>query len=483
MAGHIERIVIPYRPRFLQRVIHEAIERYRWSVVVCHRRFGKTVLAINQLQKAALLCDKPRPRFAYVAPTYRQGKAVAWDYMKHYAGNIPGVAINESELRIDYPTGGQVRIYGADNPDSLRGIYLDGIVLDEYGLMGPTVFSEVIRPLLSDRQGWALFVGTPNGKNQFYDVAQRAQRDQEWFFASYRASDTGIIPDAELASARLQMTADEYAQEYECSFEASVKGAIYARELQACREDGRLTRVPHEPRLPVDTDWDLGVGDATAIWFSQSLPSGEVRLIDYYENSGFGLSHYADVLTRKRDEGRWVYGQHHGPHDIEVRELGTGKSRLHTAAELGLHFNVVARHSLEDGINAVRMLLPRCYFDSEKAQRGLEALQNYKWDYNTRINEFKPLPVHDWASHGADAFRTLAQRQWAPSRAQAHQFTQRELMRQAMAEARSMAAVGPSGETLAEAEARITRERAAYKDVDRRDGARSRTPVGGRGGY
>jgi hypothetical protein len=206
-----------------------------------------------------------------------------------------------------------------------------------------------------------------------------------------------------------------------------------------------------------------------------------VRLIDYYENSGFGLSHYVDVLWRKRDEGQWLYGQHYGPHDIEVRELGTGKSRLMAAAELGLHFNVVPRHSLEDGINGVRMLLPTCYFDKDKTARGVEALQNYKWDYNTRINEFKPLPVHDWASHGADAFRTLAQRHNRPTFREAKQFEQREYIRHALAEARSQAVTGPTGETLAEAEARLQRELRSYRDYDRSD--KRQQPVGGRGGY
>lgn len=395
-------------------MLHGALDAHRFAVAVCHRRFGKTVLAINQLQKRAVTCQQNRPRFAYVAPTYRQGKAVAWDYMKHYAAPIPGVEVNESELRIDYPNGGQVRIYGADNPDALRGIYLDGAVLDEFGLMAPNLWGEVIRPLLTDRQGWALFIGTPNGKNEFYDMAQRAQREPGWFFAAYKASETGILLDAELVDARSSMTEDEYAQEFECSFEASVKGAIYARELQAARESGRITTVPYDPRLPVDTDWDLGIGDATAIWFSQSSPAGEVRLIGYYENSGVGLHHYAGVLRENAAKFGFAYGDHWGPHDIEVKELGTGVSRLETARSLGLHFRVAPKLPLEDGINAARMLLPRCYFNVPACQQGIEALGAYKWDYNTRIHEFKPVPVHDWASHGADAFRTLAQRHFTP---------------------------------------------------------------------
>jgi phage terminase large subunit len=414
MAVLSQTVIIPYRPRPLQLAIHQALDRYRFGAAVCHRRFGKTVCAINHLQKAATSCTKPRPRFAYIAPTYSQGKAIAWDYMKHYAAPIPGHTVHESELRIDYPDVGQgrpqVRIYGADNPDSLRGIYLDGVVLDEYGLMRPSLFSEVLRPALSDREGWAFFIGTPNGKNQFYDVVETAKDDPNWFAAIYKASETGILNPDELHSARQSMTADEYAQEYECSFEASVKGAVFARELQAIREQGRITRVPYDPALPVDTDWDLGVGDATAIWFSQSLYTGEVRLIDYYEASGEGLQHYREVLNRKG----YTYGVHWAPHDIEVRELGVGRSRLETARALGLNFRVTPKVGLDDGVHAARMLLPRCWFDSENTKAGIEALQSYRWDYNTRIHEFKPTPVHDWASHAADAFRGCGVRHTTP---------------------------------------------------------------------
>lgn len=415
MAGSglaAREIVIPYRPRPLQRVLHAALDAHRFAVAVCHRRFGKTVLAVNQLQKRALLCDKPRPRFAYIAPTYRQGKAVAWDYMKHFAAPIPGHQVNESELRIDYPNGGQVRIYGADNPDSLRGIYLDGVVLDEYGLMDPIAWEEVIRPLLTDRQGWAFFVGTPNGKNQFWKIAQEAQTTPGWFYAVYRASQTGLLPAAELQSARATMTQDQYLQEFECSFEASVRGAVYAREMQQAREDGRLTLVPYDPALPVDTNWDLGYRDATAIWFSQSAYAGAVRLIDYYEGTQHALDHYAQVLKSKP----YLYGEHWFPHDVEQTELGTGHSLLETARELfrGQIVRVAPRLPVEDGVHAVRMLLPKCYFDAKQCERGIETLTNYRWDLNSKIKEFTHLPVHDQWSHGADAFRTLAVRYQAP---------------------------------------------------------------------
>jgi phage terminase large subunit len=415
-----ERVIL-FEPRKEQWEIHEQLQRARFGVVVCHRRLGKTVLAVNELIRGAMRCSKEAPRFGYLAPTYRQGKATAWDYLKRYSAPVQGRLPNESELRIDFANGGQVRIYGADNPDSLRGLYFDGIVLDEYGLHPPQTYSEVIAPALVDRGGWALFMGTPNGKNQFWEIAQHAKQqqaagDKAWFFQEYKVSDTKLLDAHFLSQAKAVMTSDEYAQEFECNWEAAIKGAIYSKELEAVRADGRITSVSYNPALPVDTDWDLGIGDSTAIWFSQSLRSGEIRLIDYYEASGEGFPFYAKMLS----ERGYVYGKHWAPHDIEVRELGSGLSRKAVAAEHGIRFERTPRltqnvgQEVEEGIHAVRMILPRCWFDAVKCQAGLEALMSYRRDYNERLAEFKASPVHDWASHGADAFRGLAVRHRVP---------------------------------------------------------------------
>lgn len=421
MASVVQRIEIDYAPRPMQREIHALREKHRFVVLVCHRRFGKTVLAVNELQKSALTAKNPRPRAALIGPTYRQEKAAAWDYMQYYSKPIPGVSSNQSELRVDYPNQGQVRIYGADNPDALRGIYLDDVAMDEYGLHPPKAYSEVIGPTLVDRGGRALFLGTPNGKNQFYDVAQFAKQrmaagDPDWCFVEYPASKTGIIPASELATIKARMTSDEYAQEFECSFEAAVKGAIYAAEMERLRLEKRIGAVPYDPSLPVDTDWDLGIGDAMAIWFSQSLRSGEVRLIDYHEASGEGFPYYARVMAEKR----YTYGKHWAPHDIRVRELSSGRSRYEVAQSMGIKFEITPRlHNspggeVEEGIHAARIFMSRCWFDEEKCKAGIEALMHYRRDYNTRLNEFKASPVHDWASHGADAFRGLAVRHQTP---------------------------------------------------------------------
>lgn len=397
------QIVIPYTPRQLQGDLHRDLDKHRWGVIVCHRRMGKTVMAINHLLRAAVLCDRPNPRYAYLAPTYRQAKAVAWDYLKQFAGGIPEAKFHETELRCDLPNGSRISLLGAENPDSLRGIYLDGCFMDEVADMPESVFPEIIRPALSDRKGWCFFVGTPKGQNAFYEMYEHAVVSDGWFTAVHKASETGILDDEELRSAKEAMTTDQYAQEYECSWAANVPGAIFGKELAVSLEQGRIGKVPHDPSVKVDTFWDLGVGDSTAIWFTQSVGRA-VHVIDFYENRGEGLPHYCKVLQAKP----YLYGDHFAPHDIEVRELGSGKSRREMAWDLGLNFWVVPKLPLEDGIHAAQMLIPRCWFDAEKCKQGLDALKQYHRAYNERNRTFRTSPVHDWSSHAADAFRYLA---------------------------------------------------------------------------
>ena len=398
--GAPETVVeIPYSPRSLQLEIHKAFNSARFVVAVCHRRFGKTVMAINQLIKSAITCRLDRPRLAYIAPTYRQAKAIAWDYLKHYTAPIPARGTNESELRIDLPNGSRIQLFGADNPDSIRGVYLDGVVLDEVGMMATRTWTEVVRPALADRSGWALFIGTPNGKNLFWDLCTTAGTEAAWKLFTFKASETGIIAQPELESMRGMMTQDEYNQELECSFEASVRGSIYGAEVAAAKAEQRICSVPYDAKVPVQTFWDLGVGDSTAIWFAQAV-GNEIRLIDYYESSGEGLQHYAGKLTAKG----YAYSKHYAPFDIEVRELGSGQSRLEIARGLGINFLITPKISVDDGINAARMIFNRCWFDAKKCAAGIDALQNYR----KRLGEFKATPVHDWASHGADAFRYMA---------------------------------------------------------------------------
>ena len=400
-------VKIPYKPRALQAEMHSSLKR--WNVLVMHRRFGKTVFAVNHLIKHALTCELPRPRVAFIAPTFTQAKRIAWDYVKYYASVIPGVSFNETELRVDFPNGGRLMLLSAENPDALRGIYLDMAIFDEFGMQNPRVWGEVVRPALSDREGAAIFLGTPAGHNHFFDLLEQAKQEtanesDQWYWKIVKASESELVPETELDAARSMMTPEQYEQEYECSFTAAIIGAYYGKLMSEADDEGRITRVPYDPAYPVHTAWDLGVNDSTAIWFAQVFRGGAVNVIDYYENGGVGLDHYADVLNRKD----YTYGDHLAPHDIEVRELGSGKSRLETAATLGLRFKVVPKMKVADGINAARMLLPKCYFDRDKCVTGIEMLRQYRQEWDERRKMFRDQPRHDFTSHAADAFRYLA---------------------------------------------------------------------------
>lgn len=355
-----------------------------------------------ELVHGALTCRHIRPRFAYIGPQYNQTKRNVWDYVKAYCQPIPGVHFNESELRADFPNGGRLTLYGADNPDSLRGAYLDGVVFDEYADMPPSLWTSVARPMLSDRRGWAIFIGTPKGRNAFYDVYQSALDRDDWFTVVFKASETGIVPKEELESAAEDMDDSEYEQEFECSFQAAIRGAYYGKEIAKLESDNRITSVPYDPSLPVFTAWDLGVGDSTAIWFCQR--SGpEWRAIDYLEASGVGLDHYVREINARP----YVYGEHIWPHDGKNREFATGLERTQVAANMGLHVRVLDQHQLMDGIDATRRALPMFWMDADKCRRGIDALSLYRRDWDEKRQDFKTNPLHDWTSHGADAMRYM----------------------------------------------------------------------------
>ena len=272
--------------------------------------------------------------------------------------------------------------------------------------MSPKMWSEIIRPALSDRAGTASFIGTPKGKNGFFDLFTRANEDEtgQWAGYMYKASDTGYVDAGELAFAANDMAEEEYAQEYECSWEAAMRGAYYGKIMEKLTKDGHIMSVPYEPTLPVLTAWDLGIDDMTAIWFAQFVGK-EIHLIDYYEASGVGLNHYVSVL---RDKG-YTYGEHYLPHDVQVKELSTGRSRLEVLRSLGLtQVRVVPKISVEDGINAVRVILPKCWFDESNCGRGIEALRQYRTEFDAKTQTFRNRPIHDWTSHPNDAFRYLA---------------------------------------------------------------------------
>lgn len=390
-----------YRPREPQKLIHQMVKDNRFTVVVAHRRMGKTVSAINQLIHSSLLCDKPSPRFAYIAPTYSQCKRIAWDYLLQYTRPLGAIA-NVAELRVDF-MGRRISLYGADNPDSLRGIYLDGVVLDEIGDMNPYIFSDVVRPALADRLGYAMFIGTPKGNNHFKDLRDRADKSSDgWKLLEFKASETKLLDAGELSSAKNEMGEDKYNQEFECSFHAAVEGSYYGKIINDLEQQQRITIIPREELSKTFCAWDLGMSDSTAIWVAQVVGK-EIRLLDYYENHGQGLDTYVSYL---RDNG-WNHATQLLPHDVVVRELGTGKSRKEVLESAGLEITVVPKLSVQDGIQAVRQMLPRCWFDKDVKQ-GLDALRNYRRNYDEKRNVFYDSPLHDWCSHAADAFRYLA---------------------------------------------------------------------------
>ena len=415
MGIHTQVIDLGYRAR--PQFVPFHTRKQRWACLVAHRRAGKTVACIMDLVDAALRCEKPNGRFAYVAPFYAQAKDVAWSYLKQYTGAIPGVEVNESELRVDVPTAygsrARIRLYGADNYERMRGIYLDGVILDEYADMDPRAWSEVIRATLADRKGWATFIGTPKGRNGFYDIwagntetgwTGAVNDPQNWFSMLLRASETGLVDQEELDDARRAMTPEQYNQEFECSFDAAIVGAYYGRDIAEIETRKQITRVPWEKGITVDTAWDLGLDDATAIWFFQTVGK-EIRVIDYYEVNNQGLDATTGVVLAKP----YIYGNHYLPHDIAIRELISGKSRKDTLEGLGLrNIQVGVKADPVERINAARMMLSRCWFDETNCRRGIDVLKNYRREWDDKRKTFKERPLHDWSSHGADAFGEFA---------------------------------------------------------------------------
>lgn len=395
-------IEIPYSPRAPQRAIHDTASKNRFTVVVAHRRAGKTVAAINEAIRAAIECPLDRPRIGYIAPTYSQAKRVAWDYLMHYTRPL-GATANIAELRVDF-WDRRIQLYGSDNPDSLRGQYFDLVILDEIADQNPKIWTEVVRAALADRKGKAIFIGTPKGANHFKELRDRAEVEPDWALLEFKASETGIIDQSELDAARREMGDDKYAQEFECSFHAAIEGSYYGKLMNDLESENRFCEIKHDYLLKTITAWDLGIGDSTAIWVAQ-VAGKEIRMLDYIENHGVGLEWYVREL-RERD---WLKADEHLlPHDVQAKELGTGKSRQELLQELGLSVTVVPRLSVEDGIQAVRRILPDCWFNMPKVKQGVECLRNYRREYDEKRNVFFDKPLHDWASHGSDAFRYLA---------------------------------------------------------------------------
>ena len=434
--GRVIEVEIPYTPRLWAKPFHASF--CRWAALVLHRRAGKTTCILNHHQRAAtddeweigrLQFLKPeltreqlapllRNRvYGHILPYRNQAKLVAWDMLKFYAAEIPGAEPNEVDLAIHYPNGNRVQLFGADRPDALRGPAFSGLSFDEYAQHPPNIFSEVLSKNLADHLGYGIFAGTIKGKNQLYKTYEAAKGDPSWF-SLWQDIDASLETEEDVTITLLRqameddraliskglMLQSEFDQEWYLSPEAAIKGAILGPQMAEVRRAGRLTSIPWDPALPVYTAWDIGHRDATAIWFFQTDLNRKLYIIDYYEASFEALPHFVKVLRDKP----YVYEQHLAPHDVMVTEWSGGKTRLESARTLDLHFTKVPKVSIEDRINAGRLILPRCYFDTTNCERGIEALTQWRWGINENMGELKREPVHDWACHGADAFTYLA---------------------------------------------------------------------------
>ena len=393
-TGGVKEAAIPYAPRRWAVPAHQTLQR--WLCLVLHRRAGKTTFILNHHLRAALddtwetqrlktlqpaLSDAQitellrNRKYGHVMPTRIQAKLVAWEMLKYDGGFIPGSKPHESELYLKLPGNRRVYLIGADDPDAHRGTAFSGLSFDEWSQQPEQVFSEVLSKSLADHLGYAIFAGTIKGRDKLYKMHESAKGSPDWF-ALWQDVDQSLQTEGGVTSLMLRrameddrrlvkdglMTQADFDQEWYLSPEAAIKGAIVGKELAAARLEGRIGHVPHDPALPVDTWWDIGMDDAMAIWFTQQPKGGSLRLIRYLEHAGEGMPYYAQRLK----ELPYTYGKHHAPFDIEVREIGTGKSRKAAAASLGLWFTVVeklsgtVRGEVEEGIHAMRLLLPRC---------------------------------------------------------------------------------------------------------------------------
>lgn len=415
----MSEVTLPHnwRPRDYQGPMWEYMlqdkERLR-GVSVWHRRAGKDLFGINVCATKAF----QRPGvYWHLLPTYKQGRAIVWNGMdkegRKFTDYFPEHLVtdkNETEMRIKMMTHDRkesiYQVIGTDNPDLLVGTNPVGCIFSEYSLQDPSAW-DYIRPILAENGGWALFIYTPRGPNHGLRMRDMAKSNKNWFLSELSVTDTNAVSEEVIEDERNSgMSEEMIQQEFYISFEAPMSGSYYGAQMMDADDQKRLGCFRWEPTLPVNTYWDLGMDDATAIVFVQSH-AGEERIIDYYEQSGEGLAHYAKFLKEKP----YTYHTHFAPWDIVVRELGTGESRQEIANRLGIRFRVVSKHDLMDGIEAVRNLLPRCWFDTGNTQQLIDSLRNYhkSWDEKRKVHGNRP--EHDWSSHGADAMRTFAMSQ------------------------------------------------------------------------
>lgn len=402
-----------YKPRPYQKAILKALDSgFKRVLAVLPRRAGKDITALNYVIRQ--MYEKPGVYY-YIFPTYSQAKKVIWDSMTNEGKRIldyfPDELVTqknsqEMKIRMISHTGEEslFQLVGSDNYDSLMGTNPRGVVFSEYALQDPRAY-QYIRPILTANQGWALFISTPRGKNHLYTLAQIAQNSPDWFYEKLTVEDTEHIPLVEIEKERREglMSEDMIQQEYYTSYDMGVEGSYYSKYLDIARRDGRVDVVPWENGFKVHTAWDIGVHDSTTIIFFQTIGQ-TVRVIDCYENSKEGLEHYAEIIQNKP----YLYGTHIAPHDIRVKEWGSGFTRLEKARQLGIKFTVADQYEIPDGIESCRSLFSKLWFDKKKCEPLLKALENYRQEYDVKKRVYRPRPLHDWSSHFADAFRYMA---------------------------------------------------------------------------
>jgi len=397
-----------WRPRDYQLDLWKYLENGgKRAVAVWHRRAGKDLLSVNWCVTAAL---KRKGLYWHLLPTYNQGRKIVWDgmtrdgrsFLEHFPKEL-WANVNNTDMRLELKNGSIYQVVGTDNVDRLVGSNPVGVVFSEYSLQDPRAW-DLVRPILAENGGWAMFIYTARGRNHGYDLFNMANRNERWFCQRLSVDDTAVLNQEAIDEEReAGMPEELIQQEFYCSFDAPLVGSYYGSLMAKALAEERIKNVPYEPRLEVHTSWDLGMGDSTAIiWFQQF--GNEYRIIDYYENQGEGIPHYVKIV-REKD---YIYGRHIAPHDIKVREMGTGKSRFEVARDLGLRFDICPNIQIDDGIEAARSIIPRCYFDEKKCTILVEALRQYRKDYDEKNKVYKNRPLHDWSSHGADAFRYLA---------------------------------------------------------------------------
>lgn len=413
----MSEVTVPhnFKPRDYQLPLLKAIDAgYKRAVQVWHRRSGK-----EKTDLAGIVSKKMMERvgsYYYVFPEFAQGRKVIWDgadkegfrFIDHFPKSLLVGKPNDTEMKLRYKNGSLFQVVGSDRFDAVMGVNPVGMVFSEYSLQDPSCWG-YFRPILAENDGWAIFNFTPRGENHAYDLYELAKSDPEkWFTSLLTVDDTKaisqeILDQEQKEYIRLEGNDATFRQEYYCDFSVPIAGAYYADNIRMLYRQGQVSNVSYEPRFLVDTWWDLGINDRMSIWFTQTIGT-ELRVIDFLEDSGKGLIHY---IARMKEKA-YQYGRHTAPHDIEVRELTSGKSRRDTAENLGITFNVAPKLSLSDGIDACRNIFTSCWFDKTKCKEGLNALKNYRKQYDEKRKTYLNQPYHDWSSNAADAFRTLA---------------------------------------------------------------------------